>query len=217
MHKPTHISELITGALEAITGKHRIYTHLKNMNYIKEIKERFHNTIQSPGFRIIRSEKPKDSTDNETVLYDEDVIKLQASLLKLLNQEANKNLTRVRRLCMIYTKEHLQRPGFPEGNLAEEYHFWLAEEQIRYAKAVKSGDLSKVIKQIIELHVLTYNLVSAFGLADIFPQLMDAWYESELSKLESDGTVKRGPNGEALPGDEYMPANYKELIEKAYK
>lgn len=102
-------------------------------------------------------------------------------------------------------------PRFPEdgGKLRVSL---INEEAKEVSMAIYNEPIENVAKELCDLLYVTYGTILDFGLQDKINECFNEVHRSNMSKLGKDGKPVYREDGKLLKGDNYSPANLKNIL-----
>ena len=121
------------------------------------------------------------------------------------------NFLKVKKFMNTFGQEVLNKPTFPENKIIKLRLDLIKEELNELEEAIKNKNLVEVADALTDILYVTYGAGHGFGI-----NLDSCFYEvqnSNMSKLDENGSPIYNENGKVLKGPNYFEPNLKKLIE----
>ena len=121
------------------------------------------------------------------------------------------NFLKVKKFMNTFGQEVLNKPTFPENKIIKLRLDLIKEELNELEEAIKNKNLVEVADALTDILYVTYGAGHAFGIN--LDSCFDEVQNSNMSKLDENGSPIYNENGKVLKGPNYFEPNLKKLIE----
>lgn len=115
-----------------------------------------------------------------------------------------------------HTKFNVAVESAPIGQVAtslyELRHRLIAEENLEYLEAAKSGDLHDVADALGDLLYVICGTILTHGMQEVIVDVFDEIHRSNLSKLDENGLPLYREDGKVIKGPLFSPPNFDQIL-----